>query len=118
LIISTAMASYYVVFKGRVPGIYFTWQECSKHVLHFKGDVHKRYDTYDEAVAAYMATHPTASASEIVPCGEIEMHVGDCAPAPQVEIASADGYMCCSMRVLCLSCAFFYSNMWFKKTFS
>jgi hypothetical protein len=78
----------------------------------------KRSDTYDEAVATYMATQPTFSDSEIVPCAGIEMLVGDGAPAPQDEMTGADGYMCCSMRVLCLSCAFFYFDMWFKKTFS
>jgi hypothetical protein len=123
------MASYYVVFKGRVPGIYLSWQECSKHVLHFKGAVHKRYNTYDEAVAAYKAAHPTA-APEIIPYAQIGVPVGDAtpdaeiemsgchdAPATKIGVPGADGYVCWSMSLLCLSCAFFFSNKWFKETF-
>jgi hypothetical protein len=125
------MAGYYVAFKGRVPGIYLTWQECSKHVLYFKGSVHKRYTTYDEAIAAYMAGHPTAAPPEIIPYAQIRVAIGDSAPAAEIEMTGydvapaaqigvhgTDGYLCCSMRLLCLLCAFFFSDLWLKKTFS
>jgi hypothetical protein len=47
------MAGYYVVFQGTKPRIYRTWSEATKHVLGVKYSVHKKYATYDEALAAY-----------------------------------------------------------------
>jgi hypothetical protein len=129
LVLWTAIVGYYVVLKGRVPGIYLSWQECSKHVLHFRRAIHKRYVTYDEAVAAYNAAHPTAP-PEIIPYAQIGMSVGDAtpdaaiempachdAPAAEIGVSGVDAYLCCYMRLLCLSCAFFFSSQWFKMTF-
>ncbi len=35
--------NYYIVWKGHVPGIYLTWEECSKQVLKFPGAQYKRF---------------------------------------------------------------------------
>lgn len=35
----------YVVFKGRQPGIYYSWPECDLQVSSFKGNIYKAYDT-------------------------------------------------------------------------
>jgi len=42
---------YYAVRKGRSPGIYETWSECSQQVIRFPGAEYKSFDTKDEAEA-------------------------------------------------------------------
>jgi len=41
--------SYYAVAKGRKPGIYTTWDECSAQVLRFPGSKYKKFATKNEA---------------------------------------------------------------------
>ena len=36
---------YYAVAKGRSPGIYNTWAECSEQVKRFKGAKFKKFTT-------------------------------------------------------------------------
>ena len=43
--------TYYVVFEGRVPGVYEEWEECKKQVHKFSGNCYKGYPTRHEAVA-------------------------------------------------------------------
>ena len=43
--------SWYVVKKGRTPGIYRTWAECQKQVIGFAGAVFKGFYTEEEALA-------------------------------------------------------------------
>ena len=50
------MSALYVVSKGKVPGIYSSWAECSEQVLHFKGNVHKKYSSYEQALEAFNST--------------------------------------------------------------
>ncbi|KYQ57390.1 Ribonuclease H1 [Trachymyrmex zeteki] len=40
---------YYAVAKGRKPGIYATWGECSAQVLKFPGSIYKKFATESEA---------------------------------------------------------------------
>ena len=40
---------YYAVAKGKVPGIYFTWNDCKAQVDHFPGAVYKGFATLQEA---------------------------------------------------------------------
>lgn len=40
---------YYAVKIGRNPGIYSTWEECSKEVIGFQNAVYKSFKTLDEA---------------------------------------------------------------------
>lgn len=40
---------YYAVAKGRVPGIYFTWDDCKAQVEHFSGAVYKSFPTMGDA---------------------------------------------------------------------
>ncbi|KAK1654039.1 hypothetical protein QYE76_071844 [Lolium multiflorum] len=46
--------TYYVVFEGRVPGVYEEWEECKKQVHKFSG-CYKGYPTRHEAVAKWRA---------------------------------------------------------------
>ena len=41
---------YYSVRKGRNPGIYNTWEECSREVIGFKGAAYKKFTSYDDAL--------------------------------------------------------------------
>ena len=43
----------YVVYKGKVPGVYDDWEECRKQVHRFSGNSYKGYTTRAEAKARY-----------------------------------------------------------------
>ena len=49
-----AAKKYYAARVGKQPGIYTTWEECSKNVLGFPGAVYKSFKTMEEA-EAFMA---------------------------------------------------------------
>jgi len=44
---------YYVVWRGKKPGIYDNWPECKKQTDGFEGAVYKGFPTPDLAKAAY-----------------------------------------------------------------
>ena len=44
-----AKKKYYAVQKGRVPGVYLTWDECKKQVDGFSGAAFKSFSTMEEA---------------------------------------------------------------------
>ncbi|XP_058222744.1 uncharacterized protein LOC131332488 [Rhododendron vialii] len=44
---------YYVVFIGKVPGIYESWIACSEQVTRFSGAVFKKYPSLEEAKNAW-----------------------------------------------------------------
>lgn len=44
---------YYVVWKGNNPGIYDSWEECSKQVAGFAGAQYKSFTTLAEAEYAF-----------------------------------------------------------------
>jgi len=41
--------TYYVVHKGRVPGIYKTWSDCKKQIDKFEGAIFKKFDNTEDA---------------------------------------------------------------------
>src|SRR3954469_6319687 len=43
----------YVVYVGRVPGVYEDWEECRRQVHRFSGNSYKGYPTRAEAEARY-----------------------------------------------------------------
>lgn len=43
------MTNYYVVYKGKKTGIFYTWDECKENVLGFKGAIYKKFTNKDEA---------------------------------------------------------------------
>ncbi|KAK1661301.1 hypothetical protein QYE76_049460 [Lolium multiflorum] len=55
LLLSFPKMTYYVVFEGRVPGVYEEWEECKKQVHKFSGNCYKGYPTRYEAVAKWRA---------------------------------------------------------------
>ena len=44
---------YYVVWKGRTPGIYDNWEACKKEVEGFQGALYKGFPDRASAEAAY-----------------------------------------------------------------
>lgn len=44
---------YYVVKRGRNPGVYYTWDDCKKEVQGFNGAVYKSFVTKEDAEAWY-----------------------------------------------------------------
>ncbi len=47
---------YYVVWAGKIPGIYLSWSECEAQILGFPGAKYKAFDTQSEAEQAYDQT--------------------------------------------------------------
>jgi ribonuclease HI len=48
---------YYVVWKGRRPGIFTSWAESEKQVKGFAGAEYKAFDTLKDAAAAYQSQY-------------------------------------------------------------
>ena len=48
------MKKWYVVFKGRVPGVYTDWSECHAQVDKFKGNSYISFQTRQEAETNYL----------------------------------------------------------------
>ena len=44
----------YVVYKGKVPGVYDDWEECRRQVHRFSGNSYKGYTTRVEAESRYV----------------------------------------------------------------
>ena len=45
--------SSYVVYIGKIPGVYDDWEECRRQVHRFSGNRYKGYPTRAEAEARY-----------------------------------------------------------------
>ena len=43
----------YVVYKGKVPGVYDDWEDCRRQVHHFNGNSYTGYTTRVEAEVTY-----------------------------------------------------------------
>ena len=54
---------YYVVWKGRTPGIFTTWDECKSQVDGFAGARYKSFPTLGEAESAFGGKTSSASGS-------------------------------------------------------
>ncbi|KAI8547536.1 hypothetical protein RHMOL_Rhmol07G0203700 [Rhododendron molle] len=48
---------YWVVFVGRRPGIYTSWETAGLQVNGYSGNLFKRYTTFDEAEGALLQFH-------------------------------------------------------------
>ena len=44
---------YYIVKRGKKPGVYYNWPDCQKQVQGFPGAVYKGFVTKEEAEAWY-----------------------------------------------------------------
>ncbi len=50
-----AKQKFYVVWKGRIPGVYATWEACEAQVKGFSGAQYKAFPTREVAEAAFRA---------------------------------------------------------------
>lgn len=50
---TSAKKKYYIVKKGKNPGVYYNWPDCQKQVQGFPGAVYKGFVTREEAEAWY-----------------------------------------------------------------
>ncbi|MEP7265357.1 MAG: ribonuclease H family protein [Bacteroidota bacterium] len=48
-----AKSKYYVVWNGRTPGVFETWDECKRSVEGYPDPKYKSFENYNEAVKAY-----------------------------------------------------------------
>jgi viroplasmin and RNaseH domain-containing protein len=44
---------FYVVFDGHEPGVYYNWPDCHRQVHMFHGACYKKYNSYEEGIAAF-----------------------------------------------------------------
>ncbi|KAJ6831908.1 hypothetical protein M6B38_343415 [Iris pallida] len=49
--------SFYVVLKGRKPGVYTTWPECHMQVNGFKGACYFKCQDYEEAMGYFHSNY-------------------------------------------------------------
>lgn len=45
---------FYVVWKGRIPGVYASWNDCKTQVIDFQGAQYKSFETEEEAQRFYL----------------------------------------------------------------
>ncbi|MFX0556203.1 viroplasmin family protein [Maribacter sp. CXY002] len=50
-------SKFYVVWKGKRPGIYDTWQDCKAAITGYKGAEYKSFATFDQAKKAYNGSY-------------------------------------------------------------
>ncbi|KAJ3722197.1 hypothetical protein C8R42DRAFT_641633 [Lentinula raphanica] len=71
---------YYVVFVGDHPGCYRDWSDASARVTNYPGNMHKGYDTYDQALSGW---RQHCLASHIHPPGFIDGTLFVAPPIPK-----------------------------------
>lgn len=50
---------FYVVWQGRIPGIYETWNDCKAQVLEFTGAKYKSFESREEAEKSFQQGYET-----------------------------------------------------------
>ena len=69
------MKKWYVVYKGRVPGVYDQWEDCLKQVNKFEGNSYKGYKTKKEAEAQWRRSNGMRTGYIVIPLFLIVMAV-------------------------------------------
>lgn len=59
-----AKNKYYVVWNGRTPGIFNSWDECKKQTAGFENAKFKSFETFEEAETAFQSYFTPSSASK------------------------------------------------------
>jgi ribonuclease HI len=75
---------FYVVWKGRIPGVYESWDICKKQISGIKGAQYMAFPSLEKAKAAYNSSYsaykgkkkkePGLSSAELLKIGEPNMH--------------------------------------------
>ena len=58
---------WYVVYKGKVPGVYEHWEDCLKQVNGFEGNSYKGYKTKKEAEAQWRRSNGMRTGYIVIP---------------------------------------------------
>lgn len=83
----------YVVFIGRVPGVYDSWAECQRQVMGFLGNSYQSYPTREEAEETFQEFR-RAEEIMLVRIVELEAERGEVQRSSDVqveEISTLDG---------------------------
>lgn len=65
------MSKYYVVRKGKKPGIYFTWSECQENIKGYSGAEFKSFTNETEAIAYCEGVELPKAQSKIIPVTKV-----------------------------------------------
>jgi ribonuclease HI len=75
---------YYVVWKGKIPGVYASWDECKAQIAGFKGAQYMSFPNQSEATRAFNSNYnaykgqnkksPGLSAAELLKIGAPNFH--------------------------------------------
>jgi ribonuclease HI len=75
---------YYVVWKGKTPGIYTSWEDCKQQIEGSKGAQYKSFSSREEAEEAYDSNYlaykgskdkkPQLSPKDLLRIGEPNLH--------------------------------------------
>ena len=68
---------YYVVWKGKKPGIYETWNDCKKQIQGFEGARYMGFPDKEEAEAAYkkQSLYLSINSHKIIPIIYYSTHI-------------------------------------------
>ena len=72
------MTKIYVVWEGRNPGIYDTWEECKAQVDGYKGAKFKSFKKLEEATEAFALGHSAVTEQTSVVILNGEIYLEDC----------------------------------------
>lgn len=74
----------YVVWVGRCPGVYYTWDDCYAQVNGFPGARYKGFVSIDEAKDAFRAIAACSTSSVTFPRGLMDRGTED--PSPRIHL--------------------------------
>lgn len=82
-----AKQKFYVVWKGRTPGIYDTWEACREQVMAYPSAQYKSFERREEAESAYLSAPEPMRKAAKRPSGTARTLIGKALP----ESISVDG---------------------------
>ncbi len=56
---------YYVVWNGRVPGVYDNWSDCEEQILNFPGAKYKSFSSASEAAQAFRGSDGESNPADL-----------------------------------------------------
>ncbi|MBI4945296.1 MAG: ribonuclease H family protein [Bacteroidetes bacterium] len=81
---------YYVVWKGKEPGIFDSWDTCKKQIQNFTGAQYKSFKTKEAAESAFKLSYKDAIISPLTPLSTRRGEEGEVVGYPMLESISVD----------------------------
>jgi hypothetical protein len=47
------MSLYYIIFNGRLLGVYYNWLDCQEQVHRFPDASYKKYNSYEDGIVVF-----------------------------------------------------------------